>query len=140
MRVGLDIGGTKTHAVVIDQDGRPLQQLRLPTGFGSDAMLVTAMEALRRVATLAGVSTGDFESIGVGIPGTVDTASGRVSFAISCTHAWRRRCDVCEATGMVAAGTPTTLLRLPNVPASPKILSRFVVRSKRFATASIKRM
>jgi glucokinase len=83
VRVGLDIGGTKTHAVVIDQDGRPLQQLRLPTGFGSDAMLVTAMEALRRVATLAGVSTGDFESIGVGIPGTVDTASGRVTHAVN---------------------------------------------------------
>jgi predicted NBD/HSP70 family sugar kinase len=83
VRVGLDIGGTKTHAVVIDQDGRPLQQVRLPTGFGPDALLLTAVEALRRVATLAGVSPGEFESIGVGIPGTVDTASGRVTHAVN---------------------------------------------------------
>lgn len=83
MRVGLDIGGTKSHAVVIDQDGRPQQQVRLPTGFGSAALLLTAVEALRRVATLAGVSPGDLESIGVGIPGTVDPVSGRVTHAVN---------------------------------------------------------
>jgi len=79
----VDIGGTKTLAVVIDSDGRPVQQLRLPTGFGSKALLATTAEALRRVATLAGISTGDFESIGIGIPGTVDSASGRVTHAVN---------------------------------------------------------
>lgn len=83
MRVGLDIGGSKTLAVVIDSDGQPVQQLRLPTGFGSDALLATAREAVSRVATLAGISTEDLESIGIGIPGTVDSASGRVTHAVN---------------------------------------------------------
>jgi len=79
----VDIGGTKTHAVVIDSDGRPAQQLHLPTGFGSDALLVTAVEAVSRVASLAGISTREFESIGIGIPGTVDNTSGRVTHAVN---------------------------------------------------------
>ncbi|MHB8188522.1 MAG: ROK family protein [Dermatophilaceae bacterium] len=79
----MDIGGTKTHAVVIDSDGRSAQQLRLPTGFGSNALLVTAVEAVSRVAALAGISAGDFKSIGIGIPGTVDNASGRVTHAVN---------------------------------------------------------
>ena len=36
------------------------------------------------------------------------TACGRVSFAISRTHARRRGCDVCAATAIVAAGILTT--------------------------------
>ena len=83
MRAGVDIGGTKTHAVAIDSGGQPVQQFRLPTGFGADAVLAAAAEAVNRVAALAGISTGDFESIGVGIPGRVDTASGRVTHAVN---------------------------------------------------------
>ncbi len=83
VRAGVDIGGTKTLAVVIDSDCRPVQQLRLPTGFGSEALLVTAVEAVSRVATLAGISIEVLESIGIGIPGTVDNASGRVTHAVN---------------------------------------------------------
>jgi len=83
VRAGLDIGGTKTHAVLIDSRGAPVQQLRLPTGFGTKALLATTVEAVRRVATLAGVSSADLESIGIGIPGTVDSACGRVTHAVN---------------------------------------------------------
>jgi predicted NBD/HSP70 family sugar kinase len=81
--VGLDIGGTKTDAVVVDHTGRVVEQLRLPTGFGSAAVLETAVDAVARLAVLLDLETRDFESVGVGIPGAVDVRSGRVSHAVN---------------------------------------------------------
>ncbi len=84
MRVGVDIGGTKTLAVAVGADGAIAQQLRLPTGFGSDAVLATAVDAVTQLAGLAGLSgTREFDSIGVGIPGAVDSSTGRVSHAVN---------------------------------------------------------
>lgn len=83
MRVGVDIGGTKTDAVAIDDAGRVTQQLRLPTGLGAAAVLETAVQAVTRLAALGGIATDDFESVGVGIPGAVDSATGRVSHAVN---------------------------------------------------------
>ncbi|CAN5203274.1 ROK family protein [soil metagenome] len=83
LRVGIDIGGTKTDAVAVGHDGRVVQQLRLPTGFGPDAVLETAVTAVERLAELAGASVGSFASIGIGIPGTVDNGTGRVSHAVN---------------------------------------------------------
>jgi predicted NBD/HSP70 family sugar kinase len=79
----LDIGGTKTDAVAVDHTGRVVQQLRLATGFGSAAVLETAVDAVERLAVLLDLETGDFESVGVGIPGAVDVESGRVSHAVN---------------------------------------------------------
>jgi predicted NBD/HSP70 family sugar kinase len=81
--VGLDIGGTKTDAVAVDHAGRVVEQLRLPTGFGSAAVLETAVDAVARLAALLDLETRDFESVGVGIPGAVDVRSGRVSHAVN---------------------------------------------------------
>jgi glucokinase len=83
VRVGLDIGGTKTDAVAIDADGAVVRELRLPTGFGAEAVLESAVEAATRLAALAGVDPGAFESIGVGIPGAVDSLTGRVAHAVN---------------------------------------------------------
>ncbi len=83
MRVGIDIGGTKTDAVSVDRDGTVLHQLRTPTGFGSDAVIATAVEAITALAAASGVAVEDFESVGVGIPGAVDSEIGRVSHAVN---------------------------------------------------------
>jgi beta-N-acetylhexosaminidase len=81
--VGLDIGGTKVHAVAIDAAGAIAHELRLPTGFGADAVLGTAIAAVSGLAGLAGIEPGDFLSIGVGIPGSVDTDAGLVAHAVN---------------------------------------------------------
>jgi predicted NBD/HSP70 family sugar kinase len=81
LRVGIDIGGTKTDAVAIDADGRVVHDLRLPTGFGSDAVLATAVAAVEGLTRAAGGAS--FASIGIGIPGAVDVASGRVEHAVN---------------------------------------------------------
>jgi glucokinase len=83
LRVGLDIGGTKVHAVAIDESGAVVLQLRLPTGFGADAVLGTAIAAVTQLAGLAGRPAGDFLSIGVGIPGAVESDTGRVAHAVN---------------------------------------------------------
>ncbi|PJJ73107.1 putative NBD/HSP70 family sugar kinase [Diaminobutyricimonas aerilata] len=83
MRAGIDIGGTKTDAVAIAADGALAQRFRVPTGFGPDAVLQTALGAVTRLAELAGIRAGEFESIGIGIPGAVDSASGRVAHAVN---------------------------------------------------------
>ncbi len=83
MRAGIDIGGTKTDGVVLADDGSLAHRLRLPTGFGSEVVLDTALSAVLGLADLARVDPRGFSSIGVGIPGTVDSVSGRVSHAVN---------------------------------------------------------
>jgi glucokinase len=83
VRVGVDIGGTKTDAVAIDRGGRVVRQLRLPTDLGAAAVLETAVQAVMQLAALVGIETVEFESVGVGIPGAVDSETGRVSHAVN---------------------------------------------------------
>jgi glucokinase len=83
LRVGIDIGGTKTDAVAIDADGRVAHELRLATGFGDDAVLATSVAAVEGLARAAGRTLESFTSIGIGVPGTVDVASGRVEHAVN---------------------------------------------------------
>jgi predicted NBD/HSP70 family sugar kinase len=83
LRVGIDIGGTKTDAVAIAADGSVAHELRLATGFGDEAVLATAVAAVEGLARAAGVGIDDFASIGIGIPGAVDVASGRVEHAVN---------------------------------------------------------
>jgi predicted NBD/HSP70 family sugar kinase len=83
LHIGVDIGGTKTDAVVIDARGTMLQQLRLTTGYGPDAVLQTAVDAVTRVAELAGIRVDEAESIGIGVPGRVDATAGRVAHAVN---------------------------------------------------------
>jgi len=83
LRVGIDIGGTKTDAVAIDADGRVAYSLRLATGFGADSVLGTAVAAVEGLARDAGGTPDSFASIGIGIPGAVDVSSGRVEHAVN---------------------------------------------------------
>lgn len=83
VRIGVDIGGTKTEAVAIDGDNHVLHTLRRATGHGNQALLRTLFEVideLRGAEILAGCSV---ETVGIGIPGTVDTFSGHVSNAVN---------------------------------------------------------
>jgi predicted NBD/HSP70 family sugar kinase len=83
LRIGVDIGGTKTDAVAIAGTGAMVQQLRLSTGYGPDAVLSTAVEAVTRVAELAGIRVDQAASIGVGVPGRVDARLGTVAHAVN---------------------------------------------------------
>ena len=72
MRVGLDVGGTKTDAVVVDDDGGIAARIRLATGWGGDEIIRTVVAAVHSVAADAGTDLRSITSVGIGIPGQVD--------------------------------------------------------------------
>ncbi|UYN83390.1 MAG: ROK family protein [Microcella sp.] len=82
-RVGVDIGGTKTHGVVLDAGGSVVEQWRSPTGFGPEQVVATAVAAVERLAELRGIAPLDFATVGIGIPGRVDSQTGHVSHAVN---------------------------------------------------------
>ncbi len=73
---GIDIGGTKSLGVVIDEQGVVVAESRVPTPQGAEALLST-VEAL--VEDLGNV-VGEISAVGVGVPGLV-TADGLFRFA-----------------------------------------------------------
>jgi len=82
MRIGLDIGGTKTDAVAVDATGTIVRRLRLPTGWGSDAVIRTLLKAVRTLGAEA-AAHGPIESVGIGIPGQVEPGTSRVVHAVN---------------------------------------------------------
>ena len=83
MRVGVDIGGTKTAAVALTPTGEIVQKLRLPTIRGMRGVVDTAARAVTELADRIGIEPGEFTSIGVGIPGQVEPETGRVTHAVN---------------------------------------------------------
>ncbi|WP_158865482.1 ROK family protein [Leifsonia sp. AG29] len=83
MRLGIDIGGTKTDAVAVDGQGSVAQRVRLSTGFGQAEVVETAVTAVTRIGELTGLAAAGFDTIGIGIPGMVDRSSGRVAHAVN---------------------------------------------------------
>jgi len=82
MKVGLDVGGTKTDAVAVDSAGTIIGRVRLATGWGADAVVRTVLEAVRTLAADT-ENGGPIDSIGIGIPGQVEPGTARVVHAVN---------------------------------------------------------
>lgn len=78
---GIDLGGTKIQAVVVDDEHKVLGSARhpTPTSGGPEDVAAEMAVALRAAATAAEVEPGELDGIGVGSPGTI--ADGSVSSA-----------------------------------------------------------
>ena len=83
LSVGVDIGGTKTDAVLLSAEGTVLEHFRAPTGFGPEAVIRTTVRAVEELANAMNLLPSEFSSIGVGIPGRVDSSSGTVAHAVN---------------------------------------------------------
>jgi glucokinase len=83
MRGGIDLGGTKIQAVVVDDEHAVHGQARVPTPTeGGPPDVVAAMaSALTEAASAAGAETSALEGVGVGSPGEVDASAGTVTSA-----------------------------------------------------------
>lgn len=81
LHIGMDIGGTKTAAVVIDSEGNLGAEALLPSAMGNDGVLRTAELVIETLAEQTGCDVGDFASVGIGIPGQVDSENGIVRYA-----------------------------------------------------------
>jgi predicted NBD/HSP70 family sugar kinase len=84
LRVGLDIGGTKIAALLVDADLRPVAEVSRPTDAVSPQRLVcAAADAVRDALAIAGASPADLVAAGAGVPGQVDAAAGTVHMAVN---------------------------------------------------------
>ena len=83
MRGGIDLGGTKIQAAIVDSDGEVRGEARHPTpSDGGPADVAAAMSAaLREAAAAAGVEPSELDGVGVGSPGAVDPPTGDVTSA-----------------------------------------------------------
>lgn len=81
LRGGVDLGGTKIEAVVVDERGEAAGQARMatPTEGGPPAVVAAIAAAVRKAAAGANFDSGRLAGIGVGSPGEV--ADGNVSQA-----------------------------------------------------------
>lgn len=82
-RLGIDLGGTKIYAVVIDRKGRVLGKARRPTRaeLGYRRILARVDDSAREAADDAGISFKAIDTVGLGIPGPVDSDEGMVVVA-----------------------------------------------------------
>jgi fructokinase len=80
MRIGVDLGGTKTEALALDSNGRELRRVRVPTPQQDYAATVATIATLVRDLER---NTGAQGTVGVGIPGTIVAATGLVKNANS---------------------------------------------------------
>src|SRR6516164_1527827 len=76
--VGLDVGGTSMKAGVVDDAGRPLSAVSLPTEAhrGQDFGLSRMCETIRRAVAEAGLTLDRISAIGVATPGLMDIPAG----------------------------------------------------------------
>ena len=82
MRLGIDIGGTKTAALVLDDSGGVVAQVAAPSGQGNTQVLATAVSVADRAAALVG-GWSHIEHLGACMPGLVDRQTGWARHAVN---------------------------------------------------------
>lgn len=80
MRIGIDLGGTKTEIIALSASGDELFRHRVPTPQGD---YPATLQAIVDLVRLAESETGQTGSIGIGIPGTISPYTRKVKNANS---------------------------------------------------------
>ena len=78
MKLGIDLGGTKTEIVALDADGRERYRRRVDTPVASYDAIVATLAGLVNEAEAV---LGQRGTVGVGIPGTISAKTGLVKNA-----------------------------------------------------------
>ena len=80
MRIGIDLGGTKTEVIALSDRGEQLFRHRLPTPRDDYRQTI---ETIAELVALAEQATGQRGSVGIGIPGSISPYTGVVKNANS---------------------------------------------------------
>jgi fructokinase len=80
MRIGIDLGGTKIEGIVLDESGKTLARRRLPSPQGNYR---ATLDAIADLVLGLERQTGGRGSVGIGIPGALSPATGRIKNANS---------------------------------------------------------
>lgn len=83
LSLGVDIGGTNIKFGVVDRDGAIVHERRIETDphRGSEAILSSITQEIDALLKAASLHPQQLESIGLGVPGTADSAHGTVVYA-----------------------------------------------------------
>jgi len=83
LRGGIDLGGTKIEAIVVDDESRVLGSARreTPRAGGPPDVVRELAAAIRDAAAATGVQPSELAGVGIGSPGEVDGAAGTVARA-----------------------------------------------------------
>ena len=81
MRIGIDLGGTKTEVIALGDAGEQLYRHRLPTP--RDDYRQTIGETIATLVDMAEQATGQRGTVGMGIPGSISPYTGVVKNANS---------------------------------------------------------
>ena len=81
--IGLDVGATKTHGVLVDADGQVLAEVRESTGRGDEGVVETCASVSAALLATPGVDPAALWPVGVGVPGLVDVERGTVTHAVN---------------------------------------------------------
>jgi len=81
--LGIDLGGTKILAGVIDADHAILGRGKRPTPAreGGEAILAAILEAAHEALEQAGIAAADLAGVGIGSPGPLDAAAGVILYS-----------------------------------------------------------
>lgn len=79
MRIGIDLGGTKTEVIALNDQGEQLYRHRLPTPRDYQQTI----ENIAHLVALAEEATGQTGTVGMGIPGSISPYTGVVKNANS---------------------------------------------------------
>jgi glucokinase len=90
--VGVDLGGTKIAASVVDVGSGAVARQLIPTEAhaGPDAVLARMGELILSVGRAAGLAPEQIGAVGVGVPGPFDQATGQTIFLPNLAGMWRR--------------------------------------------------
>lgn len=81
MRIGFDYGGTKIAGIAIGDKGETLAELRFETPrFDYEAGVLAIQSATLQLQEMAGATA---DSVGIGVPGSVDLRTGQISLGNS---------------------------------------------------------
>lgn len=79
--LGVDIGGTKVAAVIINQDGKILYRAEVPSNpIDREEMFKQVVKSIEMVVKKSSLRISDMEGMGVGVPGKVDRVNGIAVF------------------------------------------------------------
>ncbi len=82
-RIGVDLGGTKISAAIVDNNYKIICKVTRPTDAKRPADQITESIAdlCRRASNQANIPFGEISSVGIGIPGAIDSTKGIIEYS-----------------------------------------------------------
>ena len=79
MRIGIDLGGTKTEAILLDYNGKKLFSKRIPTIKNYEGTIKGLINLIKEIE----LNFSKIDSIGIGMPGAISTETSLIKSANS---------------------------------------------------------